>query len=206
VDNYVFIHNAFRNHLNYVISLTDSKKAASEFATWWTILKLHTRVEDELFMPALEGRGFKVPQYIHDGHERVEKAVTAAEADLKAGGVDARKALERVHEELLRHLDEEEDAIMPAMVQYFTVDELWAMDSLIVNPKLGYCDEAMLKTITLWWFGNITSSEGWELFQTFATVKNKGKLKRPNWEELIATMPGLYGKPFEDIVADKLLP
>jgi len=95
---------------------------------------------------------------------------------------------------------------MPAMIEYFKTDELWALDSLIVNPKLGYCDQEMLKKITFWWFGNITGAEGWALFQNFATVKSKGKLKRAHWQELADLMPVLKGKPLDDVAGNNLLP
>ena len=58
---YVYIHNAFRNHLDYIIRLHSHgnfPEAARNLDTWLDILSLHVRVEDDLFMPALASRGF----------------------------------------------------------------------------------------------------------------------------------------------------
>ena len=67
---YVYIHNAFRNHLDYIIHLHSSDKlqqALDQLDTWLEILSLHVKVEDDFFMPALTARGFIVPDFITDG-------------------------------------------------------------------------------------------------------------------------------------------
>eukprot|EP00931_Biecheleriopsis_adriatica_P030430 TRINITY_DN1793_c0_g1_i1.p1 TRINITY_DN1793_c0_g1~~TRINITY_DN1793_c0_g1_i1.p1 ORF type:complete len:250 (-),score=74.64 TRINITY_DN1793_c0_g1_i1:124-873(-) len=207
-DNYVFIHNAFRNHLEYILSLPTSQPTsiAAELEKWWSILQVHTRVEDELFMPALEGRGYKVPQFIHDGHTNLEAAVSKAQKLVTSGSPEeVQKALQEIKKTLMQHLEEEEENIMPAMLDKFTFDELWALDSLIINPKLGYCDQDMLMKITFWWFGNITSAEGWALMKNFGAAGSNGKLPRAAWESLVALIPVLKGRDLEDIAGDKLL-
>lgn len=124
VDNYVYIHNAFRNHLEYIISLSSqqSPEAVDELAKWASILKVHTAVEDDLFMPGLEYRGFKVPEYVHAGHRRVEEACTKAMASVP--GPEAQRSLVELKEALMQHLDEEENCVMPAMVDKFSTSSV----------------------------------------------------------------------------------
>jgi len=204
-DNYVYIHNAFRNHLEHIIQLSarNSPKAKSELEKWWEILQVHTKVEDEIFMPALESRGFSVPDFIHEGHERL--ATTIPRVMEKVPGPEAGAALQELKDALMQHLDEEEDAIMLAMVNTFSVDELWALDSLIVNPKLDYCPKDLLVKITIWWFGNISWGEGWALLKNFRTAGSAGKLPSDQWQKLVAGIPALQGLSLEEVAGDKLL-
>jgi len=206
VDNYVFIHNAFRNHLDYIIGLSSqqAKGTRAELEKWVSILQAHSSVEDELFMPALESRGFQVPEFIHEGHRRCEEA--CAKALENVPGPEAQSALLALKDALMQHLEEEEHNIMPAMVDKFSTEELWALDSLIVNPKLGYVDKDMLGKITFWWFGNITSGEGWQLMKNFSMAGSSGKLSRSHWKLLQSQIPVLKDKSLEDVAGDKLLP
>jgi len=204
VGNYVFIHNAFRNHLDYIILLQsqESTKTKAELEKWVQILKAHSSVEDDLFMPCLESRGYQVPEFIHEGHRRCEEA--SAKAVEKTPGPEAKRALLDLKEALMQHLEEEEHNIMPAMVDKFTTEELWALDSLIIN--MGYVDNDLLMKITFWWFGNITSSEGWSLMKNFGVAGKSGKLTRSHWQKLQSQIPALQGKPLEDVAGEKLLP
>jgi len=206
VDNYVFIHNAFRNHLEYIISLSSqqSKSTKTELEKWVSILKAHSSVKDELFMPALESRGFRVPDFIHEGHQRCEEA--SQRALERVPGPEAQSALLELRDALMQHLHEEEHTIMPAMVEHFSTEELWALDSLIVNEKLGYVDKDLLVKITMWWFGNITSGEGWALMKNFAAAASSGKLPRSQWALLQSEIPVLRGKSLEEVAGDRLLP
>merc|ERR1712032_1657957 len=104
-----------------------------------------------------------VPDFIHKGRERLAEVIPQALE--KVPGPEADKALQELKEALMQHLEEDEHTIMPAMVNTFSFDELWALDSLIVNPKLDYCKKDMLLKITFWWFGNISYGEGWALLK-----------------------------------------
>lgn len=216
VGNYVFIHNAFRNHLEYIVALAQlggrRGKVASELRKWWTIMEVHSRVEDELFMPALEGRGFQASERIHQGHVNMKEAVdraleevsgpappTKAAEAAKNGGQQQKKrgilqALLELRKTLLRHLEEEELEIMPAMVEHFSAEELWALDSLIAHPELDYCGKGMLLKIVFWWFGNVTKKERKALWKHFRVAGGAEKLSDEQWGDLICEIPALQGR------------
>jgi len=200
VDNYVYIHNAFRNHLDKIIQLARANelaRATKEYELWTEIMTLHARVEDEIFMPALEGRGFPEPASIEAAHHHLHEAMDLVRGRLEKGEQAAAvTALAALREVLMAHLLEEEWTIMPAMVEHFTVDELWALDSLIVNDTLGYCDKSMLTKVTFWWLGNISfCQEGLSLLSNFGKAAKLGSLTEAEWRRLVAPMLNAQKKP-----------
>ena len=204
---YIYIHNAFRNHLDRIITLHEHGRlaeAVEHYRQWLEILSMHVRVEDELFMPALESRGFRVPACIETGHERLERAAhDAKRAMLEGGGAPE---LQRTRKALFQHLSEEELIVLPAMVGHFSYNELWAMDSLIVNPSLGYCSREKLLQITFWWIRNIAISEARPLFRNFGLAAKLGKMRKSEWAEFARLMPRLGRFPLDTVIGDKLIP
>lgn len=55
--DYVYIHNAFRNDLQSIITSCEEEKfAIGDLEQWKEILDLHSRVEDEIIVVALQAR------------------------------------------------------------------------------------------------------------------------------------------------------
>mmetsp|Transcript_5270 Transcript_5270/g.15328 ORF Transcript_5270/g.15328 Transcript_5270/m.15328 type:complete len:203 (-) Transcript_5270:632-1240(-) len=144
---------------------------SQDFKEWKEILDLHSRMEDELFIPVLQARlkannsDKQIPEDIltgndHDDVKELVEDILGFEGDNTAL-VPKLKDLEAAQG---THLVNEETNIMPLiMLEAFTTRELWALDSFIVNHKLGYCDKEMIIAITKWWFGNVSVREGWPL-------------------------------------------
>lgn len=103
--------------------------------------------------------------------------------------------------ELDEHLVNEEKHIMPLMLKTFYKRELWALDSFIVNPKLGYCDNELLTIITKWWFCNISIKEGWPLLKKLVAAGNQPPMPLENWKKLQDTIPTLSKFSTEDIMS-----
>lgn len=207
VDNYVYIHNAFRNHLKSIrMACERGQDISGELRKWVDILNLHSRVEDELLIPALQARlknneEKKIPANILSGkdHDEVKEhieSIFAMDEDKKAM-IHKLKDLEIV---LDQHLVHEEKYIMPLMMEAFSTRELWALDSFIINPKLGYCDNDMLMTVTKWWFGNLSIKEWWPLLKNFVAAGNQPPMSLEDWKKIQDIIPALSKFPTEDLI------
>merc|ERR1711998_153635 len=110
VDNYVFVHNAFRNDLAGMIAASaKGVDVGARFAIWKEALDVHSRIEDELFLPALQGRigAEALPSSLTDAsaYRAVDKLVDVA---LAAAASEQHAALVAVRDAILPHLEEEE--------------------------------------------------------------------------------------------------
>ena len=189
---------------------------STEFALWCKILDLHSKVEDELLIPALDARLKQqnasndntklIPEGILSGkdHDIVHDLIAAVSTMLKETNSDKGPLVSKLSEletALDEHLLQEELHVMPLMLNAFTTRELWALDSFIVNEKLGYCDKDLLIVITKWWFGNISIKEGIPLFQNFARAGNQPPMPIEDWKKLQDTIPALKTFATEDIMS-----
>lgn len=155
VDNYVYIHNAFRNDLDRIIARCENDTfVLGDLEQWRDILDLHSRVEDEIIVVALQARlkdnGATLPEELTNGkdHEDVKNLIDKAVNSPSFG--ERVLSLKQLATALDEHLKKEEETIMPLLLEHFTTRELWALDSFIVNPKLDYCDKETLIKITKW--------------------------------------------------------
>lgn len=190
---------------------------SKEFELWCNILDLHSKVEDEVLIPALDARlkqqnadndSMKlIPEGILSGkdHDKVHDLIEAVSNMLKETNNSDKEHLLSKFSELETALDEhllqEELYVMPLMLKAFTTRELWALDSFIVNEKLGYCDKDTLIVITKWWFGNISLKECIPLFQNFARAGNQAPMPIEDWKKLQDTIPALKNFATEDIMS-----
>lgn len=215
VDNYVFIHNAFRNDLIRIVKMVKgsskvTKAISDEFDSWTKILDLHTRVEDELIIPVLKARCSKkeIPKEILEGsdHEELLKIITKVQDSMRfsiehdAKDKTLESAMIKLVEELDIHLAREEENIMPLLLEKFSTRQLWAIDSFIINEKLGYCDKDMLIKITKWWFGNISLKEGWPLLKNFIAAGKQPPMDLEEWKKLQDDIPALQKFDTADLV------
>ena len=213
VDNYVYIHNAFRNSLQRIISNCENQKSnndgtddSTDLENWRDIIDLHSRVEDELIVVAVQARLKKngsektLPESLLSGkdHESVK--------DLLGKALNCNDNTERVEilnklaSELDRHLAAEEETMIPLLLDNFTLRELWALDSFIINPKLGYCDKETLIKIMKWWFGNLSVKEAWPLLKNFIKAGKQPPMPLEGWKKLQDDIPALQKFPTEDLV------
>ena len=140
------------------------------------------------------------------------------------------KLLKELAVELDNHLKMEEETMMHLLIEYFTKRELWALDSFIVvrvlirnirlyftlctcalkviiiliifmqNPILGYCDKDTLIKITLWWFKNISLSEGKALLGNFIKAGKQPPMPLEEWKQIQDDIPALQQFSIEDIM------
>lgn len=213
VDNYVYMHNALRNDLEEMITLSSSTEEISDrFEEWKDTLERHSKVEDEIMIPALVARmkdnpnatGDSLPHNIisESSHHNIVALISKVEAlKTKENAKSRTEALIALRDALEEHLQEEEREVMPRMLQYFTYRELWALDSIIINPNLGYCPPDVLLRITLWWFRNIGVGEGWSLLKNFVRAINQPPMAIEKWEELRTPLSALRDVSIQDLTS-----
>ena len=139
--DYVYIHNAFRNDLQSIItSCEEDKFAIGDLEQWKEILDLHSRVEDEIIVVALQARLKQKKDSNHDdipeellsgnGHDTVKQLISKS---LECSdNLERMKLLKELAVELDNHLKIEEETMIHLLIENFTKRELWALDSFIV--------------------------------------------------------------------------
>lgn len=146
-DNFVYVHRALRRDLDRIIE-GGEELFQSDFPRFARILEKHSELEDQLFFPALEERVPGVTQESEDQHQQVETLV----ADLATGKCsDTAKSLLQLRELLHSHLKEEEQKVMPAMMDHFEAAEIWALDGRIME----FCSAEFMQEMLPWWFQHI---------------------------------------------------
>ena len=212
VDNYVYVHNAFRNDLTRIIASCESKgrmdaNIQKDLEEWTLILDVHSIFEDEVIVVALQTRmkelGIsidEIPQELlgSKDHDSVKDLISkASQCDDDSERLDI---LHQLSQDLETHLEREEAILVPLLLRCFSLSELRAIGSLIVNPKLDFCDKETLIKITKWWFSNISITEGWPLLQNFIKAGKQSPLPLEKWKEIQDLAPSLQKFPTEDLV------
>ena len=110
-------------------------------------------------VPALQARlkrsNKKLPQRLVRGDDHttievlIDRALSCTDEGVRLG------QLKELAATLDQHLKAEEDTVMPLLLERFTFQELCALDSFVVNPKLGWCDEETLVDIAKWWVSSL---------------------------------------------------
>ena len=203
----MYIHNAFRNDLQRMITSCENNKfTVGELETWRDILELHSRVEDEIIVVALQARlrrqkEDRLPNEILNGGDHDAVALLTDKCLECTDNVERLKLLKKLAVNLEIHLKREEEVMMFLLMKYFSKRDLWALDSFIVNPKLTYCDnKEMLIKIIRWWLSNIQISEGRKLLVNFIKAGRQPPLPIEEWKKLQDDIPELQKFPTEDIM------
>mmetsp|Transcript_26792 Transcript_26792/g.56574 ORF Transcript_26792/g.56574 Transcript_26792/m.56574 type:complete len:246 (+) Transcript_26792:252-989(+) len=207
--NYVYMHNAFRNDLQRMIVACDNGSfVESDLVQWRTILGRHSRLEDEIYVPALQSRlkdDEKLPEKLTDGkdHQSIDELVEKA---LACSDSERSSALKELVAELDSHQEKEETAVMPLLMERFTTRELNAMNSCIANPKLDYCDKERKINVKQWWFGNVTESEAKQVNLLYKMSGKNPRLPREGWKKLQGDIPALQKYSLDDFPSEELMP
>lgn len=201
-DNFIFVHRAFLRDLGGIID-GGPEAFVQGFPRFARLLAKHVEIEEHLFFPALEERAPGATAVTEAPHRNVEEKVErlGGLAESATGDLDAaqlKQELEVLQAELLEHLDEEQRVVMPAMMENFTAEELWALDARIME----FCTPEILAEMMPWWFANMDAEDRVEaasnmvlgvppevlplLSQMIATG-----LSSEDWTQLVAAVPGL---------------
>ena len=151
-DNFVYVHRALRRDLARIIE-GGRELFESDFPRFARILAKHTELEDVLFFPALEEREPGSTQMTTDPHQEIEALVESLLAD--SSGEDLEERLRALQELLLAHLAEEEELVMPAMMEHFEAAEIWALDGQIIE----HCAPEFMQEMLPWWFTHIDAAD-----------------------------------------------
>lgn len=151
-DNFVYVHRALRRDLARIIE-GGRELFESDFPRFARILAKHTELEDVLFFPALEERAPGSTQMTTDPHQEIEALVDSLLAD--SSGEDLLERLRALQELLLAHLAEEEELVMPAMMEHFEAAEIWALDGQIME----HCAPEFMQEMLPWWFTHIDAAD-----------------------------------------------
>jgi len=158
-DNFIYVHRALRCDLARI--MTGGRELfVQDFPRFARILAKHTELEDELFFPALEARAPGATAMTNGPHAEIE-ALTEKLDELAADS-GAEPDAARLHEDLTRlktaleaHLAEEEESVMPAMMDHFSAQELWALDGRIME----FCSPEFMAEMLPWWFIHMTAED-----------------------------------------------
>ena len=193
-DNFVYVHRALRRDLDRIID-GGGELFQSDFPRFARILEKHSELEDQLFFPALEERAPGITRESDDQHQQVETLV----ADLATGKCnDTAKSLFQLRELLHSHLEEEEQKVMPAMMDHFEAAEIWALDGRIMD----FCSPEFMQEMLPWWFKNIDAVDRVCVAQNMSVGVPSEVLpvlslwiaegvKDQDWADLVAKVPEL---------------
>ncbi|MGE4619254.1 MAG: hemerythrin domain-containing protein [Planctomycetota bacterium] len=198
-DNFVYVHRALRRDLARIIA-GGTDLFVSDFPRFARILEKHSELEDSLFFPALEQRAPGSTGESSDQHQQIEHRV--AQLAALAGGtgseVDSQAALIELQELLLAHLEEEEQQVMPAMMDHFEAAEIWALDGKIME----FCSPEFMQEMMPWWFSHIDAADRVCVAQNMAVGVPPdflpvlcqwiaAGLDEAEWDELVEQVPAL---------------
>ena len=194
-DNFVYVHRALRRDLARIIE-GGRELFESDFPRFARILAKHTELEDALFFPALEERAPGSTQMTTDPHQEIEALIDSLLADSSGEGLEER--LRALQELLLAHLAEEEELVMPAMMEHFEAAEIWALDGQIME----HCAPEFMQEMLPWWFRHIDAADRVavgqnmavgvppEVLPMLAQLISAG-LDEAEWSELVNHVPAL---------------
>jgi hemerythrin superfamily protein len=194
-DNFIYVHRALRRDLSRIIE-GGSELFESDFPRFARILAKHTELEDVLFFPALEERAPGSTMMTTDPHREIEALAEV----LVAGGSlgDCTERLQALQALLEAHLAEEEELVMPAMMEHFEAAEIWALDGRIME----FCPPDFMQEMLPWWFTHIDADDRVavaenmavgvppEVLSVLAQLISAG-LSEGDWEELVEQVPAL---------------
>lgn len=198
-DNFIYVHRALRRDLARIIA-GGPELFVSDFPRFARILAKHTELEDVLFFPALEERAPGSTAMTSDPHRKIEALAEALVADGGEGDISAR--LEALQAQLEAHLVEEEEVVMPAMMEHFEAAEIWALDGRIME----FCPQEFMQEMLPWWFTHIDAEDRVavaqnmavgvppEVLPVLAQLISAG-LAENDWEELVESVPALAATP-----------
>ena len=200
-DNFIHIHGALVRDLGRIVK-GDEGLFFGSFPRFSRILEAHTQLEEELFFPALEARAPGSTLSTEVPHREIEDHLAQLVEWSEAGpGPDFAKVKERLilfQRELECHLVEERRVVMPAMMENFSAEELWALDGRIME----FCSPEFREAMMPWWFvhmdlegrvavgGNMVASVDAGFVPVLAQWISDG-LEAGAWLELVARVPGL---------------
>ena len=204
-DNFIHIHGALVRDLGRIVK-GDEGLFFGSFPRFSRILEAHTQLEEELFFPALEARAPGSTLSTEVPHREIEDHLAQLVEWSEAGpGSDFAKVKERLilfQRELECHLVEERRVVMPAMMENFSAEELWALDGRIME----FCSPEFMEEMMPWWFvhmdlegrvavgGNMVASVDAGFVPVLAQWISDG-LEADAWLELVARVPGLGAGP-----------
>ena len=193
-DNFVYVHRALRRDLARIIA-GGEPLFASDFARFARILEKHSELEDVLFFPPLEQRAPGSTGASVDQHREIEGLVAALSS---GSSTDTQSDLATLQQLLLSHLDEEEQHIMPAMMEHFEAAEIWALDGRIME----FCSPEFMQEMMPWWFTHIDAADRVCVAQNmtvgvppdFLPILSQwiaSGLDETEWNQLVAQVPAL---------------
>jgi hemerythrin superfamily protein len=198
-DNFIYVHRALRHDLSRIIE-GGPELFESDFPCFARILAKHTELEDVLFFPALEERAPGSTAMTTDPHQEIEALAAALVAD--DSGDDPTERLQALQELLVAHLAEEEELVMPAMMEHFEAAEIWALDGRIME----FCPPEFMQEMLPWWFTHIDAADRVAVAENMAVgvppevLPMLGQLisaglAEEDWEELVERVPALAAGP-----------
>ena len=130
-----------------------------------------------------------------DQHREIEGLVAALSS---GSSTDTQSDLATLQQLLLSHLDEEEQHIMPAMMEHFEAAEIWALDGRIME----FCSPEFMQEMMPWWFTHIDAADRVCVAQNmtvgvppdFLPILSQwiaSGLDETEWNELVAQVPAL---------------
>lgn len=150
-DNFIHIHGALLRDLEGIVE-AGHRGFQESFPRFARILEAHTLLEEKLFFPALEEREPGASQIADAAHREIEEHLAQLVRWAGTPGApdfpQVAEKLECFRRELEIHLVEERRVVMPAMMENFSAEELWALDGRIME----FCSPEFMQEMMPWWF------------------------------------------------------
>ncbi|MCS5637484.1 MAG: hemerythrin domain-containing protein [Myxococcota bacterium] len=204
-DNFIHIHGALLHDLQGIVE-AGSRGFQESFPRFARILEAHTLLEDKLFFPALEEREPGASQIADGAHQEIEEHLAQlvgwVDAPLAPSFPRVAEKLDCFRRELEIHLVDERRVVMPAMMENFSADELWALDGRIME----FCSPEFMQEMMPWWFihmdlegrvavaGNMIAGVDPGFVPVLAGWIEEG-LDPDAWHQLLDRVPGLEPSP-----------
>ena len=200
-DNFIHIHGALVRDLTRIVE-GGERLFFESFPLFARILKAHTQLEEELFFPALEERAPGATLTTEAPHRELEEhlaqLVAWSEGEDSCDFARVKERLVGFQRQLECHLIEERRLVMPAMMENFSAEELWALDGRIME----FCSPEFMEEMMPWWFihmdlagrvavgGNMVAGVDAGFVPVLAQWISDG-LDTDAWLELVAHVPAL---------------
>jgi len=200
-DNFIHIHGALVSDLTRIVE-GGERLFFESFPRFARILKAHTQLEEELFFPALEERAPGATLTTEAPHRELEEhlaqLVAWSEGEDSCDFARVKERLVGFQRQLECHLIEERRLVMPAMMENFSAEELWALDGRIME----FCSPEFMEEMMPWWFihmdlagrvavgGNMVAGVDAGFVPVLAQWISDG-LDADSWLELVAHVPAL---------------
>ncbi len=185
----ILMHNALKNDLGRMIVLAE-KGIPSDWRMdhWKDIWLRQGRFQDEIIVPSLVIRMKKtlpeevVPSAIRAGYanQGFDQIITKIESWQVMD--DRYYGMKELFRAMSNYFEERERYILPRLLDNFSEQELWALDSIAYRREMDYFPPGAVEDLHTWWLRNLGLDEWVELFWYFFHGWKQPAMSEGDWK------------------------